>query len=408
MRLTESHSDCLVLDDAHIIEINGESVSSIPCRIVQNMNPHHVVIEVHELPLLRSMYGSDGRGFRHTWQIRLDSDLKLEVFRTSLRTVRYSPSFSSVGQNSLIPAKQPLTAIDKHTPIHELYFHTLNLREIENIYGRNVQIELSDCDIVLQPVGDLEKLASHLENVGSIGVTYEGKIMFRSEQGATSEEAASLVRALEYFLSFGTGLFCGLANVYGVDAKGDKSWVQWGVRHIDRWPMVHDIRHSLLNHVHCRNGLTDALPRFLELWKSIQWRRTVSHVIGLYLMCGSLPPHISITTAWTALECVGNYMEERRKEGGGEASKNILDKVKYAFADLSLDNADLRQVYKIVAGIKHGRLSVFENTDYFDQNVVALAQLELALLALIEYSGKYCNRMTRLNDEDSQYPTFRC
>ena len=105
---------------------------------------------------------------------------------------------------------------------------------------------------------------------GGYAITHMGTVK-RSDGGDfNAQDTEPLLSALQLFLSFARGAFCGLTFVVGKDAKGEPAWEQWGTHRVTEW------FDSMNGHI-----LADAFPGFWKLFQ--EQERFVRTVVGLYL-----------------------------------------------------------------------------------------------------------------------------
>lgn len=282
-------------------------------------------------------------------------------------------------------------------------------RVVLSAYGWNITVAATD---------RTNSLTKGLEAQGGYALTHMGRIA--REEGSTfsSEQLEDLLSCLHCFLSFALGRWAGVALPIGFDAQENKVFERWGMRKTadGLWNGSYswfDRHHGEL--------LSQVFPGFMSLWTNKLWRRPLTDALYWYLGACDRRVGIGVDTglilAQTALELLAwTYCVLDRKMVSPSAFRprglSAADKLRLLASSLGIPleiPSDLSALFSkrgrkwadgmdAITGIRNSLVhpdSQTELPDYssFEGWKLSLWYIDLVLLRLCGYGGKYANRL---------------
>ena len=351
------------------------------------------------------------------------SPVTATLFNTKIEchVVRRTVSIGEASRVSLtlVPKREPVTVHRSEERSLSVEFSVINLPEFFGGQDKAVQVgnewrvlgtvllRVEAWEIEVSAVANLHEIAATLKMEGGYAITHVGTVK-RSDGGDfAAQDARPLLSALQLFLSFARGAFCGLTLVVGKDAKGEPAWEQWGTHRVTEWfnPPA-----SWFDRI---NGyiLADAFPGF---WKLLQdEEHLVRTVVGLYLNANLGSHGVGHDCGLTLTQAALERFSCRELSSTGEQIKKGLKDVGLSEEALSIFPEGCPDL--AVLGGKHGwehgphaivemRNNLIHPKDkygnvsskaYYEAWNLGQWYLELALLKSIGYEGKLGNRVTQ-------------
>lgn len=268
--------------------------------------------------------------------------------------------------------------------------------------------------ITVQSVFSVKDNITTLKNEGGYRLTQVGKIEKSDNSSFQDDEVKNLLDALRYFISFAKGSWCSPVCSIGLDNDGNKTWhslnspdKQW--ESLSAW---FDIKHAA--------ELENLFPMFMELWEHERWKDTISEVVYWYLNSNNPSRGVDagLILAQAALERLSyEYVVNEKKLLTVKAFKNSRgsDKLRLLFSSLSIPLeisslctnisisssrhnwidaphalAEIRNALVHPENKKYGQISTELFIEAWD---LSLWYIEMVILAISGYSGKYANRL---------------
>jgi hypothetical protein len=273
--------------------------------------------------------------------------------------------------------------------------------------------------ITIAATNRTDALTKVLEAQGGYALTHLGRI--EREDGSTfsSEQLDDLLNCLQYFLSFALGRWAGVALPVGFDAQENRIFERWGAAKTadggwngsSSW---FDQHHGEL--------LSQVFPGFMLLWTNKLWRQPLSYVLYWYL--GACDRRVGIGVdaglilAQTALELLAwTYCVLDRRMVSPSAFKrrglSAADKLRLLASSLSIPT-EIPHVFSALngprgkkwadgmdalTGIRNSLVHPDAQTklpeySYYEAWKLSLWYIDLVLLRLCGYGGKYANRLS--------------
>ena len=409
-------NESIVLEETSITHIQEKPLPS-PC---------HIRSILHLSPRLRPSIDSDefprcilSNFMYDPFRISLATGGKIEVRIDSWD--RNSVSRQSF-KGSLIPVHSPCTVIPKTTQIRTVSFSVLNFKKF---YGAEDKWINSDEQSRRLGVAKLEadrwriditencsfsEGRKILKQESGYAVTHNGSIERKNGEAFSVQEAEKLLEGLRAFLSFAAGSACGLTLVKAVDGNGKEGSLMWGSTFVEPWN--ENRRHSWLPQNDGGDSLSEAFPKFWDLFTEKGWNDTIRRSIDWYLNGNSSALHVGIVLAQAALESL-SYRINQTKNG----SKNVLRQTLESQGigcEIPASCGSLKAVAQqenwtdgpeairkirnefVHPKRRHAHIPVEAQ---LDARNLSLKYIELMLLKSFQYYGRYVNRLAAAGED---------
>lgn len=243
-----------------------------------------------------------------------------------------------------------------------------------------------------------------MRRIGGSAITHAGSITRTDGNDFSLEELEVVLDALHLFLSFVRGSYCGLAFLSGQNSERKTVWKQWGTREVEPW-------HGPLSTWVCQGEsemLSAVFDGFWHRFTDPVWSDTVSQVLRWYLRSNeSSEPAVGIILTQAALERLSHASED---QGTGSTGDRIAAALKGARIDPQIPS----QCPELIALAQrhswaHGphafvdmrndlvhpksKLGLVPAGAYAEIQCLGQWYIELMLLHLFGYSGRYLNRL---------------
>jgi len=330
---------------------------------------------------------------------------------------------------------QSATFGDKSLQVNEINFSIPNLRELfgslikthlENgTQGTNGRIYFEDDKfiIAIDKINDFKKYEDELKSNGGFIVLYGGKIS--KKKGAISfEEFKQIHFGLSNFLFFINGRRTAPIFSKGIH-DGETLWTDYSAFNVDQYKNV-----SSWTEFQWFDDISYIWQNYLTLWKNQNDKDFLNTVIHWYVEANSNAAYVegSIILAQTALELIYNWLIiERKKLIIGNDAENISasNKIRLILSELRIDstipsqyieltnfsqqaNAEYIDAPEVLTKVRnaliHGQekkrrdLMNMDTQAKYQALQVALWYIELAILKILKYEGRYWNRAMQQND----------
>jgi len=330
------------------------------------------------------------------------------------------PSFNSVSKHSfkgsLVPVYSPYTVAKTDTRIRSVNFSVLNFDQFYGTEDKWINIDEQSRHL---GVAKLEADHWRIEITESLGLNEDRKILKQESAYAVTHtgsieckygevfsvlEAENLLMGLRTFLSFAAGAACGLTLVKAVDENGTEESLMWGSRHVEPWS---ESKHSWLPINDGGDSLTEAFPKFWELFGREEWNDTIRRAVDWYLNGSSSAIHVGIVLARAALESLSFRINQKKIKPEAEALRQALGRQGIgcgipascgslkAVAQQEKWTDGPEAITKMRNEIVHPkrRYALIPIEAQLDARNLSLQYIELMLLKSFQYRGRYVNRL---------------
>lgn len=324
------------------------------------------------------------------------------------------------------PSIEPLTGIvgNEFSQIRRVIFHLFNFQDIWNIQENRVStsfyLNSDEWEITLDQTSQSQDNFKKMKSEGGCHLTHIGCIKRKDGMTFSGCIAADMLMMLRFFLSFSNGNWCEPICPVGFDQAGIRIW--------ESWSSPRDYRHfsSSWFDPHHSSQLQELFPGFADKWKDMNWRETLRGIIYWYINANNGQPiatDAGIILTQAAIERLSyEYAVEAQRLVTDDGFKKLWasDEFRLLFSSLGipLDIPEQTPMLKKLAKDKkinwidapHALTEVRNSLVHPAHKVrhkiepicyeawnLGLWYLELSILRICGYSGKYSNRL--VNDK---------
>ena len=278
-----------------------------------------------------------------------------------------------------------------------------------------IQLEANPWLINVSAVDSLMGVHYGLIYRGGSAITHTGTITRIDEHEFCREDLVELLKALHLFLSFARGSYCGLTLISGHDSNRKRIWEQWGTYKVEPWRRVL----STWVDIGSSHMLSPVFEGLRKLLNHPKYGGTITQVINWYLRSNeSNEPEISIVLTQAALERLtvhtmgpkplntkkGDWIAQSLKGMGIDANLPTscpnLQRLQKSFEWSHGPHALVAIRNDLVH--PHNKVGSITGNALLEAQALGLHYVELMLLCLSKYTGKYVNRLKIMEP----YPTM--
>lgn len=344
------------------------------------------------------------------------------------------------------PALQPIIGLgDDKTQMQHVVFHLFNFRYTFSKITSFEQMEIPSYPIEPVHVQHIhlkdDKWVVNLRSFVSSApkqkfnryeMTHVCYLEKADQTSFLGTEAFEILAALRYFFSFAKGDWCNPVCAVGFDSYGSRVWEHWLSPEISCHGQSNEI--SWFDNHHPEQ-LEELFPRFMSFWSDKEYKDALMEVMYWYFIANNANIDTGIILAHTALERLSyQYCKAKSKKGCIDYKlekffedlnipdviiddipdlKNLLPNLKDLFKEvndgikaknfknLRTKNSKiwtgaptaLSEIRNYIVHPEHKYYPADFSTAIWDANKLGLWYLELSLLNLFKYPGKYYNRL---------------
>ncbi len=355
-----------------------------------------------------------------------------------LRTT-FDMFLKSTRENSMVytPTQTPLMIGDDVKNIRKSAFHLVNwplIRGTDNykvtvpnypypdgyqIFGK-VMLEVDSWIITIAEVEGTGDAVKSVRESGGYSITYVGSVERDGHKEYTSSDLSTLLSDLSYLFAFVFGEWRSPCLAVAFDANDSHVYKEWGLRQVDSergagvcsW---FDEHHSEM--------IPQVLPGFWRLLKSDVWAKPWTNAIYWYIKANQGGAGLGVDSAilfsqaalellsWTYCVLDRKMVSESAFRGRGLSAS---DKIRILVSSLGLPlhiPQNLTRLHSkpgkkwadsmdVITDIRNrlvhpGGERDFPDGAYFEAWKLSMWYLELILLRLCQYSGRYSNRLSQ-------------
>ena len=399
---------------ASIIQYNGKSITPIPVNIVQKLSPQQSLdIECNDLP--KSVLAN------RTANIILDSGTaEIEV---SLASYSLNEHFRSGNiKGVLVPKVTPCGGENPNTAITEatcfVYnfpsFYGMPFKEIRMPAATNVtlggvaRLYVDHWCVDIAPVDKIEELQAQSLSDGVLYASHSVRITHAHDQDVfTVGDLLKILKYLRAFFSFIRGSDVGLSTVRAFNSHTQLKLVaRWGMEHAAPFTS----RSMLLSHINTGSDMADIFSGYFPHVSGSNGD-VITQAIDAYINANAALYTLGITMTQSALEgLTGLFVPPRKwKQLGGfrKALESNLGprkiplyvppQLSYLMSfrqQLNLDNG-VHSFVKARNFIVHANRQQLDPLVFLDASELGQWYVEMLLLNLFGYSGRYQSRLIR-------------
>ena len=279
-----------------------------------------------------------------------------------------------------------------------------------------VTLKNEESTIILDKSDLYKDLKTSVDKRGGYLILYSGELSLNNKS-ITLESSREIFHCLDTYLSFLNGRRTSGLFAHGLH-QGNVKWVDYSDYHVDTYKAVTSWppRHSI-------GGINEAWISFSSMWKSPDDKNFLTSFIHWYVEANGLVAFSegSIILAQTALELVYNWwIVENKAMITGKDSENISasNKIRLLLSQIGLDcnvpkalselnkfvktNPEIDDAPEAVVQIRNAiihsqkekrkKLNSIHYKAKYEALQLCLWYMELSLLKILNYHGKYFNR----------------
>ncbi len=349
-----------------------------------------------------------------------------EELRFPDRGVSVNVHWAFLGYNGVVftPTREPIQWSDNSEELQKVNFHVVNFPEFQSTCRQRVEDgkRVSGINSLVLEHSPWRVSISELSSIGDVyktlrasgyAITHAGQLERIDGQSFPSSGAEKIDWAIKNFLSFCAGCWIGITLPVGFDADGNRVWEQLGCGRCDQWKT----RESWFAPLH-GDALSDLFPGFMRLWESETWKRPLEETLYWYCLAndpmngletGVISAQIAMERiAWTLLVNDKGAIEPKGYKALWASDRfrllfsfldipkeipDSLEKLKKTAKQLGWSDG-LHAFTEIRNSIIHPEKKNRHNIHncFFEAWRLGLWYLDLLILRLCEYDGKYANR----------------
>ncbi|BDI17758.1 hypothetical protein ANSO36C_35600 [Nostoc cf. commune SO-36] len=310
-----------------------------------------------------------------------------------------------------------------HIVFHLTNFHQFSGMPISTsraMWRGRLILEAENWNVFIDSLQNLGDIIKSLESKGGYAITHVGRLERSDKKPFTTKDADDVLEALHWFVSFCRGFRTSPILLVGYDNSSEKVWENCTYSYTtSAWRSVH----SWFADSQDSCSLGKLFPGFLNRWRSTTWNQPIRFAIHWYLesiaQAGAVQGSIVLMQAafeilaWTLLVEEKGIIsqQEFEKLKAAEKLRHLLSqcgvplKIPDSLTELLKASKELNWVDGAQALTEIRNAIVHPNPkkrqkylnrpfpEQIDAYKLGLWYLELILLNLFEYKGKYFNRI---------------
>ena len=395
--------------------------------------PVTVVLELSPRPQMVLEFSSDDVAAMKEIHEKGDVNVRLEDGRV-VHTEVGNRRLLSGGKlsNVLFPRDPLVTVLEEEAVMARSKFVLINFPSIfgkQDIIRRirkgtrtaqyitqHIQLRAHPWLVEITEVDSLMAIDYYLKRYGGSAITHAVNVTRVDGCGFSLDDLQPLLDALHLFFSFVRGSYCGMTLLSAQDSNRKRVWQQWGTYHVEPWQRE---LQSWVDGLHSEN----LSPVFGGLWGQLTDPKqgdAVTKVIHWYLRSNaSREPEVSVVLTQAALERLAFSTIGARPSGKAEGNW-----IAEALHEMDIDHNIPESCVELTGLQKAGewdhgphalvrirnelvhprrRLGPLSLATQLEAQSLGLHYLELMLLNLTGYGGKYLNRLKRGYSNQLEY-----
>lgn len=323
---------------------------------------------------------------------------------------------------------------DKSISVEKIFFSIPNLRVIHGSVVKNhtnrsllmarLELENDDYIITIDKCPNYKAKLKSLKDNGGYIILYSGELK-RKKGSVNLKDTGDIFYCLNTFITFLNGRRTAAVFLQGV-YEDDVKWIDYSNKIIDPYKSVQSWMHEFST-----KGLNDLWKKFSELWQDINDKNFLDTLIHWYVEANSNSGFTegSIMMAQTALELLYNWwiVEDKKLIIGEDAKKmSASNKIRLLLSQLNISHlapgrfTELQKfidndsniidapdaIVQIRNAIVHSQeekrrkiITIHPNAKH-EALELSIWYIEMALLRILSYQGKYINRCSEINNEE--------
>ena len=323
-------------------------------------------------------------------------------------------------------ASGPITTGDKTVEINKVQFSIVNMREFDGVcvsrgkLKRFDRLEFQDSgySVFLDKVDAFKSTIETLRKEGGYAITYNGIIQKNDQSQFSHSDAKNVLNRLRWYLCLLSGSFVGIVMINGVFER-DIIWTDPGFTRVS----LFDYRASWAPKREY-SSISSLYQNFIRLWKLNESNLLIT-LISWYAQINKNDgySHSKLVMCQASLELCYNWLlietntllfgEDRYKISASNKIRLLLNQLKESatktiggdeIENLLANEVTLHDVPEVIVYIRNAIIhsNLQKRTKIADLNSILKFQtlefgkkyLELSILYILDYKGKYVNRLS--------------
>jgi hypothetical protein len=312
-----------------------------------------------------------------------------------------------------------------NTEMEEIKFDLINLREIgdeiieEGEFSyKGSSLEFKEWSIKLKLRSNYKTIYDELREYGGFVVTHSVSVYRNDNSYFNYDEVLPILEKLYSYLAFICGRRVYPFSYEGI-ISGDKVFMRYESRLIDQWSISNTWYPKIDKEIY-----NDLFRSFCSIWEDSSWNQSKNVLLGTYLECFSnVTLENRITSIQIALELISQiYLVNYKRKLSGRRFKSIdtKERIRNTFTDMEIpleepeqflrrNNDEFFDPVSFFVDVRNSIIHSKRKIDLSHDNLkyayyIGLWLLELSLLKVFNYQGKYKNRLSKNNWEgDAKY-----
>ena len=311
---------------------------------------------------------------------------------------------------------------DENTEVEYISFHLFNF--VDFFTNNMVQSKLGDTgfclnkitvlkwndwEISIKSIKETADNIKHLKENGGYAITHVGMIQRLDSTSFKINDVKDLRSGLAFFLSFAIGRIC-YPNLCVGYKNEQKVYEDWELD-VAPWSDVNTWWHGTSSNIPIASILEAFFPLFMKKWIDMDWKRTLSEVIHLYVNSNDTDK-IMVEPALVLLQAAMERLAAQDGYNNGKAS----DKFRSLFTKWQLSliiPSELQNLHSVATlkqfqDIPHTLIEVRNSITHavnklkgthfgaiYEAWYLYLEYIELLILGICGYNGQYQSRVKR-------------
>ncbi|MDL5055707.1 hypothetical protein QQ056_19445 [Oscillatoria laete-virens NRMC-F 0139] len=279
-----------------------------------------------------------------------------------------------------------------------------------------LHFDLPQWKITIDSLCNENELQRKLKALGGYAITHTGRIHKSDEACFSFSEAHEILNALQQYITFCRGNMTSLILLVGFDEQGSECWKQWSPYKLNMWKTQNNWFDPFIDPA-------PGFALFFQTWLSPTWKEPIAWAISWYVESYDQPLNsdkgiILIQAAlellaWTKLVDSGSLTEnEFNRLRAADKMRQLLDsfRIPTAIPSSAIELKTIAQNEQWIDGPhaftgirnslvhanpqKRARLAGINSRARYDAWNLGMWYIEMIILAIIGYQGKYGNRTT--------------
>lgn len=312
----------------------------------------------------------------------------------------------------LYPDVNNLLRVDFHLLNFSDYIGKKTHHSENSVTAGRLSLNTKEWIITIDATPYTKRNLEHLKNKGGYGITHVGSLTRKNNEPFSSKDVPEIIKDLMYFLSFAQGMWVNPVLLSGKNQHNKEIWKGLFIHHTKPWK--HPI--TWYDGLHANEILPTLFQNYSEKILNPIWNTVIQNTVYWYIQTNIPNVDSGVILGQTALELLAwTYLVIDKKILSKSKFKanNTSDNLRLLLRDCNIpleipnyaeqlrsmlgsdqDGVDL--IVKIRNSLVHPEKSkIFSGAHYYQVLNLQKWYIELVLLRIMNYFGKYFNRLNK-------------